>query len=100
MIIWGIEKPWFCVESAEKILKDVTYDPPYSNDEQNMHGNEIYACFTFRNMEEIYQQEQHIGHLQNTINSLGAPLKVAQSRLALRANRPELEACRDSPHHK
>ena len=53
-----------------------------------------------RNMEEIYQQENHISQLQHAIQSLGPPLKVAQSRLALRASRPEIEACRDSPHHR
>ena len=32
--------------------------------------------------------------------NLSAPLKVAQTRLALRSNRPEMEACRDSPHYR
>ena len=31
---------------------------------------------------------------------MGPPLKVAQTRLSLRTSRPEMEACRDPPHHR
>ena len=51
-----------------------------------------------RTMQEIYDQEKHINHLQSAIRGMGPPLKVAQTRLALRTSRPEIEACRDPPH--
>ena len=38
--------------------------------------------------------------LAASIRSMGPPLKVAQTRLALRTSRPEVEACRDPPHHR
>ena len=38
--------------------------------------------------------------LAASIRSMGPPLKVAQTRLALRTSRPEIEACRDPPHHR
>jgi len=50
-------------------------------------------------MQEIYDQEKHIQQLESAVRSMGPPLKVAQTRLALRASRPEVEACRDRPHH-
>ena len=53
-----------------------------------------------RTMQEIYDQEKHISQLQGAIRSMGPPLKVAQTRLSLRGTRPELEACRDQPHHR
>jgi len=53
-----------------------------------------------RTMQEIYDQEKHINHLQGAIMSMGPPLKVAQTRLSMRGGRPEIEACRDQPHHR
>ena len=51
-------------------------------------------------MQEIYDQEKHINHLQGAIMNMGPPLKVAQTRLSMRGGRPEIEACRDQPHHR
>ena len=53
-----------------------------------------------RTMQEIFDQEKHMDHLSASIRSMGPPLKVAQTRLALRTSRPEIEACRDAPHHR
>ena len=53
-----------------------------------------------RTMQEIFDQEKHMDQLSATIRNMGPPLKVAQTRLSLRTSRPEMEACRDSPHHK
>lgn len=53
-----------------------------------------------RTMQEIYDQEKHIGQLQGAIRNMGPPLKVAQTRLSMRGSRPEIEACRDQPHHR
>ena len=53
-----------------------------------------------RTMQEIFDQEKHINHLQEAIRAKGAPLKVAQTRLSMRGSRPEIEACRDQPHHR
>merc|ERR1719474_893344 len=41
-----------------------------------------------RTMQEIFDQEKHINHLQEAIRAKGAPLKVAQTRLSMRGSRP------------
>ena len=51
-------------------------------------------------MQEIFDQEKHMDQLSATIRNMGPPLKVAQTRLSLRTSRPEMEACRDRPHHR
>ena len=53
-----------------------------------------------RTTQEIFDQEKHMDQLAASIRSMGPPLKVAQTRLALRTSRPEVEACRDPPHHR
>ena len=53
-----------------------------------------------RTMQEIFDQEKHMDQLQASIRNMGPPLKVAQTRLAMRTSRPEMEACRDPPHHR
>ena len=53
-----------------------------------------------RTMQEIYDQEKHMNQLSSAIRSMGPPLKVAQTRLSMRTSRPEMEACRDPPHHR
>ena len=53
-----------------------------------------------RTTQEIFDQEKHMEQLAASIRSMGPPLKVAQTRLALRTSRPEIEACRDPPHHR
>ena len=45
-------------------------------------------------------QEKHIQQLMKGIRDKEAPLKVAQSRLEARTHRPDVELCRDPPHHR
>ena len=47
----------------------------------------------------IYQ-EKHIESLKQAIRAKGNPLKVAQTRLETRSHRPDVELCRDPPHHR
>ena len=53
-----------------------------------------------KTMQEIYDQEKHIESLKQAIRAKGNPLKVAQTRLEARAHRPDVELCRDPPHHR
>lgn len=53
-----------------------------------------------KTMQEIYDQEKHIQALQQALRDKGPPLKVAQTRLEARAHRPDVELCRDPPHHR
>ena len=51
-------------------------------------------------MQEIYDQEKHIEALRKGLRDKEAPLKVAQTRLESRGHRPDVELCRDPPHHR
>merc|ERR1711936_300656 len=53
-----------------------------------------------KTMQEIYDQEKHIQRLKKGIRDKTAPLQVAQSRLEARTHRPDMELCRDPPHHR
>ena len=53
-----------------------------------------------KTMQEIYDQEKHIEGLKQAIRAKGNPLKVAQTRLEARSHRPDVELCRDPPHHR
>ena len=46
------------------------------------------------------KQEKHIQQLKKGIRDKENPLKVAQSRLEARTHRPDMELCRDPPHHR
>ncbi|XP_060755564.1 tektin-4 [Neoarius graeffei] len=48
-------------------------------------------------LEQIGSQEQNISSLQQAVFDKEAPLRVAQSRLHSRAQRPNMELCRDQP---
>ena len=52
------------------------------------------------NFNPFFVQEKHIQHLKKAIRDKEAPLKVAQSRLEARTHRPDMELCRDPPHHR
>ena len=51
-------------------------------------------------MQELYDINRHIGSIQSAIKAKNAPLKVAQTRLEARCHRPDVELCRDPPHHR
>merc|ERR1711874_53099 len=53
-----------------------------------------------KTMQEIYDQEKHIEAIKQAIRNKGNPLKVAQTRLEARSHRPDVELCRDPPHHR
>lgn len=53
-----------------------------------------------KNMQEIYDQEKHVEGLKQAIRAKGPPLKVSQTRLEARTHRPDVELCRDPPHHR
>uniref|UniRef100_A0A4W4EMM5 Tektin n=1 Tax=Electrophorus electricus TaxID=8005 RepID=A0A4W4EMM5_ELEEL len=48
-------------------------------------------------LEQIGAQERNISSLQQAVYDKEAPLRVAQSRLHYRAQRPNMELCRDQP---
>ncbi|KAG9262661.1 tektin-4 [Astyanax mexicanus] len=50
-----------------------------------------------RVLDEIGSQERNISTLQQAVYDKDAPLRVAQSRLHYRAQRPNMELCRDQP---
>ena len=85
--------------------------------ESNDAHNKLQSHLS-KTMQEIYDQEKHIEALKKAIRDKGAPLKVAQAngnisqliffadtqvsqtRLEARTHRPDVELCRDPPHHR
>ena len=67
--------------------------------ESNDAHNKLQSHMS-KTMQEIYDQEKHIEALKQAIRNKGNPLKVAQTRLEARAHRPDVELCRDPPHHR
>lgn len=51
-------------------------------------------------LQEIFQTEMLIESLKRAIREKESPLKVAQTRLEERTRRPNVELCRDNPHHR
>ena len=50
--------------------------------------------------QEIADLDEHISMLKKALEDKRPPLKVAETRLALRTHRPNVEACDDSPQGK
>ena len=48
--------------------------------------------------QEIAALDDHIKLLKKALNDKQPPLKVAETRLAMRTHRPNIEACDDAPH--
>lgn len=67
--------------------------------EENDTHNKLQSHLS-KTMQEIYDQEKHIQALQKALRDKGPPLKVAQTRLEARSHRPDVELCRDPPHHR
>ena len=67
--------------------------------ESNDAHNKLQSHLS-KTMQEIYDQEKHIEALKQAIRNKGPPLKVSQTRLEARAHRPDVELCRDPPHHR
>ncbi|XP_056325777.1 tektin-3 [Danio aesculapii] len=53
-----------------------------------------------KTLQEIYQTEMLIEALKKAMRDKENPLKVAQTRLEERTRRPNVELCRDNPHHR
>ncbi|XP_035997977.1 tektin-3 isoform X1 [Fundulus heteroclitus] len=53
-----------------------------------------------KTMQEIFQTEMLIESLKKALREKENPLKVAQTRLEERTRRPNIELCRDNPHHR
>lgn len=51
-------------------------------------------------LQEIFQTEMMIESLKKAIREKEGPLKVAHTRLEERTRRPNVELCRDNPHHR
>lgn len=51
-------------------------------------------------MEQITSQEKNIDLLKKAIANKEAPMKVAQTRLETRTQRPNVELCRDPAQHR
>jgi tektin-3 len=69
---------------------------PYSLD----HLTIPLACFYWQTLQEIFQTELLIESLKKALRDKECPLKVAQTRLDERTRRPNVELCRDNPHHR
>ncbi|XP_058477381.1 tektin-3 [Solea solea] len=52
-----------------------------------------------KTLQEMYQTEMLIESLRKALKDKEYPLKVAQTRLEERTRRPNIELCRDNPHH-
>ncbi|XP_029698412.1 tektin-3 [Takifugu rubripes] len=52
-----------------------------------------------KTLQEIFQTEMLIESLKRAVREKESPLKVAQTRLEERTRRPNVELCRDNPHH-
>ncbi|XP_077359594.1 tektin-3 [Festucalex cinctus] len=53
-----------------------------------------------KTLQEIFQTEMLIESLKKALRDKESPLKVAQTRLEERTRRPNVELCRDNPHHR
>ncbi|TKS89557.1 Tektin-3 [Collichthys lucidus] len=53
-----------------------------------------------KTLQEIFQTEMLIDSLKKALRDKECPLKVAQTRLEERTRRPNVELCRDNPHHR
>nr|XP_020469515.1 tektin-3 [Monopterus albus] len=53
-----------------------------------------------KTLQEIFQTEMLIESLKKALRDKENPLKVAQTRLEERTRRPNIELCRDNPHHR
>lgn len=51
-------------------------------------------------LQEIFDMEKNIELLKKCIQDKEAPMQVAQTRLATRTNRPNVEGCRDPVQHR
>ncbi|XP_008312571.1 tektin-3 [Cynoglossus semilaevis] len=52
-----------------------------------------------KTLQGIFQTEMLIESLKKALRDKQSPLKVAQTRLEERTRRPNIELCRDNPHH-
>ena len=57
-------------------------------------------CTCFQTVEEITQVESTIVNIRDAKWDKQAPLKVAETRLGNRHQRPNVELCRDEPAHR
>uniref|UniRef100_A0AAV2LI21 Tektin n=1 Tax=Knipowitschia caucasica TaxID=637954 RepID=A0AAV2LI21_KNICA len=53
-----------------------------------------------KTLQEIFQTEMLIESLKKALRDKECPLKVAQTRMEERIRRPNVELCRDNPHHR
>ncbi|KAM6898186.1 tektin-3 [Lycodopsis pacificus] len=53
-----------------------------------------------KTLQEIFQTDMLIESLKKALRDKECPLKVAQTRLEERTRRPNVELCRDNPHHR
>ncbi|KAM6951631.1 tektin-3 [Aplochiton taeniatus] len=53
-----------------------------------------------KTLQEIFQTELLMASLKQALRDKENPLKVAQTRLEERTRRPNVELCRDNPHHR
>ncbi|XP_077406421.1 tektin-3 [Vanacampus margaritifer] len=53
-----------------------------------------------KTLQEIFQTEMLIESLKKALRDKESPLKVAQTRMEERTRRPNVELCRDNPHHR
>ena len=51
-------------------------------------------------LQEIFDMEKNIELLKKCIQDKEAPMQVAQTRLATRTRRPNIESCRDPVQHR
>lgn len=64
------------------------------------HFIRYLSCLLIQTLQEIFQTEMLIESLKKALRDKDCPLKVAQTRLEERTRRPNVELCRDNPHHR
>ena len=64
------------------------------------HPQSILLHFALQTVDEIAHTEATISQLKDTHWEKQRPLKVAQTRLSNRHQRPNVEMCRDEPAHR
>ena len=56
--------------------------------------------YVWQVLQEIFDMEKNIELLKKCIQDKEAPMQVAQTRLATRTRRPNVEGCRDPVQHR
>ena len=66
-------------------------------DYYDINQNNNFLNYPFQTKQEIADQEENIRAMEVAVHAKTNPLKLAETRLENRTNRPHVELCRDDP---